>query len=140
MYAIVRLRGSVNMPPEIKDTMQMFRLTRANHCVVFPENKDIEGMLRKVKNYVTWGEIAPETLEKLLFKRGRLEGDKRIEKADVKSLAKKITERGFKEAKVKPVFRLSPPSGGLKSVKLSYPKGDMGYRKDEINRLVSRML
>ncbi|MDY6932317.1 MAG: uL30 family ribosomal protein, partial [Halobacteriota archaeon] len=34
MYAVVRLRGNVNVRPEIKDTLKMLRLNRINHCVL----------------------------------------------------------------------------------------------------------
>ncbi|MCR3883747.1 MAG: uL30 family ribosomal protein, partial [Methanothrix sp.] len=44
MYAIVRLRGSVNTKPDIKDTLKMLRLHRINHCVVVPESPHYRGM------------------------------------------------------------------------------------------------
>jgi large subunit ribosomal protein L30 len=95
-------------------------------------------MLHVIENLVTWGEINGETLEKLIYKRGRMPGDRKIEKKDAKALAKKISEK--KETEVKNVFRLNPPSGGFKSVKLSFPKGAAGNRGDKINELLKRMI
>jgi large subunit ribosomal protein L30 len=53
-------------------------------------------------------------------------------------LSGKCEVKDFK--KLKPVFRLTPPSKGFKSVKEAYPKGDLGYRGKEINELMGRMI
>ena len=37
-WAVVRVRGSVNVKPKIKETMKLMRLNRVNHCVIIPEN------------------------------------------------------------------------------------------------------
>ena len=33
-WAVVRVRGSVNVKPKIKETMKLMRLNRVNHCVI----------------------------------------------------------------------------------------------------------
>lgn len=78
MYAIVKLRGSVGIKPEIKYTLQLLRLHRINHCAIVDENDYYRGMLKRVKDYVAWGEISEDMLELLLKRRGRLEGGKRL--------------------------------------------------------------
>jgi ribosomal protein L30/L7E len=40
----------------------------------------------------------------------------------------------------KKIFHLKPPKKGLKSIKLRYPEGDIGYRGKEINVLIKRMM
>ena len=152
MYAVVRLRGSVKVRKEILDTLKMLRLHRVNHCVLVPKTKDYEGMLKKVKDYVTYGEIKKETLVKLLKERGRLVGNKKLTEDSLNKITGFKTFEEFAEAmlkgkvklkdypQIKPVFRLSPPKHGLKSKKLHYPKGDLGYRGDAINELVERMI
>jgi len=37
-------------------------------------------------------------------------------------------------------FALKPPVGGLKAIKLVWPKGDLGYRGEAINELLKRMI
>jgi len=69
MYAVLRIRGSVNTSPQLKATMKMLRLERVNHCVLIPKNESYDGMLKKAKDYITWGEINQVTLEKLIAKR-----------------------------------------------------------------------
>ncbi len=140
LYAVVRIRGRVGVDARIRDTLKLLRLERPNHCVVVPKNPSYEGMLKKAQNYVTWGEISEDMLKKLVFKRGRYEGDKRLGRDEAEKIAKIILEKGMKAAPIKPVFRLSPPSGGYKSVKLLYPKGDAGYRGEKINDLLKRMI
>jgi large subunit ribosomal protein L30 len=142
VYAVIRVRGTVNVKPDIKKTMQLLRLSRANHCV-----------LQIVKDYTTWGEINTETLTKLLSTRGKLIGDKPLTEEYLKKaapyhsfekLSSAIVENKVKYKdipEVKPLFRLSPPKKGHRTVKRSFVnKGSLGYRKDAINTLIERML
>jgi large subunit ribosomal protein L30 len=153
MYAVVRVRGTVNVKPDIRKTMQLLRLTRANHCVLVEENVVYKGMLQRVKDYTTWGEINKETLAKLLAARGKLSGDRPLteeylkqatpyptfEKLSEALLENKVTYKDIPE--VKPLFRLNPPRKGHGTVKRSFVnKGSLGYRKNEINTLIERML
>ncbi|MFH1978046.1 MAG: 50S ribosomal protein L30 [Candidatus Aenigmatarchaeota archaeon] len=142
MLAVIRIRGEVHLSQEIKDTLSMLRLNRVNHCVVINETLNMTGMLRKTKDYITWGEIDDKTLEKLVAKRGRLVGDKKIEEKMSKEVVKEILKnKSTKNVKdLKPVFRLSPPSKGYKSVRSSYPRGSLGYRGDNINILLNKMI
>lgn len=137
--AVIRIRGSVSVHASIRDTMNMLRLNRVNHCVIVPGTPAFRGMLRRAMNYLTWGEINPETLEALIQKRGRLPGGKRLEKWNVKRITEKLAGGG-KDDKIKPVFRLSPPSKGFKSIRRHFPKGDLGYRGGKINDLLKRMI
>jgi len=152
MFAVIRLRGSSGVRGDIRDTLEMLRLKFVNNCVILPERDDYKGMVDKVKDYVTYGEIDKKTLVKMLEKRIRLWGNKRVDEKVLKEVTKfesfekladglmsgKTELKNFKE--VSPVFRLSPPSKGLKSIKEHYPKGDLGYRGEKINELIERMI
>jgi len=141
MYAAVRVRGYIGTEKSVRDTLSMLRLERVNHCVLIPNTPVMKGMVTKVKDYVTWGEIDKTTLEKLVEKRGRLPGDKKLDPTKAKSVVKLIEkEESVKNVEIKPVFRLSPPSKGYKTVRMPYPKGDLGYRGDKINPLLKRMI
>ncbi|MCX6671065.1 MAG: 50S ribosomal protein L30 [Euryarchaeota archaeon] len=153
VYAVIRVRGTVNIKPDIKKTMQLLRLTRANHCVLLEENAVYKGMLQMVKDYTTWGEINKETLMKLLSMRGKLIGDKPLTEEYLKKAAPYHSFEKLSEAimenkvkykdipEVKPLFRLNPPKKGHRTVKRSFVnKGSLGYRKDAINLLIERML
>ena len=153
VYAVVRVRGTVNVRHDIKKTLEMLRLNRVNHCVLVEENESYKGMLQKAKDYITWGEIEKDTLVELIRKRGRLIGDKPLDDDYVKSatsyksieeLAEAIIEGKIKYRElpeIKPVFRLSPPRKGYEGIKRAYTVGGaLGYRGKDINDLIKRML
>ena len=142
LFAVVRVRGSVGITRDLADTLMMLRLHRINHCVIVPKNQNYDGMLHKARNFITWGEIDRETLEKLVAKRGRFAGDKRVKDVSyAKELAHFIISgKTVKETGIKPVFRLSPPSKGYKSTKALFPRGSLGYRGEKINELLKRMI
>lgn len=142
LFAVVMVRGVVGTNRKLKDTLRMLRLDRINHCVIVPKNQNYDGMLHKARNFITWGEIDRETLEKLVSKRGRFAGDKRVTDLNyAKELAQlMLSGKKVKDIGIKPVFRLSPPSKGYKSTKVLYPRGSLGYRGEKINELIKRMI
>ncbi len=141
LYAIIRIRGSVNARKEIEDTMEMLKLKKVNNCMLYPKNPIIGGMLKKARTYLTWGEISEKALLDLLLKRGRLAGNKKLDDKKAKEeLEKLLKEKSHKNLEIKLPLRLSPPSKGYSSVKQAYPKGDYGYRKEKINELIDRMI
>lgn len=154
MFAVVRLSGTVGIRKEISDTMRMLRLNHANECTLLPETESMKGMLQKCKDYVTWGEIDNETLIELLKKRLRMKKSnmKKVAENDLKEIAGYDTFEKFSqdliEGKIKvrdfeilqPVFRLTPPSKGFKSLKEHFPRGEAGYRGKDINDLLRRMM
>ena len=112
--AIIRIRGGIKVKGTIKDTMNMLRLYRKNYCVVVEGNASIMGMINKIKDYITWGEIDDDTFKMLVEKKG---------------------EKKF--------FRLSPPRGGFerKGIKVPFKVGGaLGYRAEKINDLIKRMV
>jgi large subunit ribosomal protein L30 len=149
----VRIRGMSDISQEIKDTMSMLRLTRNCHATLVDDRPAYKGMLRKSKDYLTWGEVSQENIALLLKKRGRLVGDKKLTDEYAKELGYKslddLAEAIFKVEvecsslpTVKPVFRLRPPKKGFKGkIKRSYAAGgELGYRGDAINDLLKRMV
>ncbi len=148
-YAIIRVRGRTGIKPDIKRTMHLLNLTRVNHCVVMGESAQLKGMLNKCKDYVTWGEVNKDVFAKVVQKRGRLAGNKRISKKFLKDKGFKnynelaeaiLSGKKAKDIGIKPVFRLHPPSGGYKHIKYAYPRGALGYRREAINALLRRMI
>jgi large subunit ribosomal protein L30 len=142
MYAAILIRGLVGQKKENKHTLIMLRLVRKMHCVLINEKNDcMKGMLQKIRNYITWGEIDDENLKTLIMKRGRKEGDVRLSESEAEEVFKKLKAGEKIPEGVKPVFRLSPPSKGFKkSIKQHYPDGELGYRGKDINELLKRMI
>src|SRR3989338_4852362 len=70
--AVILVRGLARIITPIKDTLIMLRLTRKNFCVVLDNTPSNRGMISKVKDFVAWGEISPDVLDKLVAARGEL--------------------------------------------------------------------
>ena len=118
------------------------------------ENDYYRGMLKRVKDYVAWGEISEDMLELLLKRRGRLEGGKRLTEVylrdntpfeSFKALAHALCSGEVKmqeltRYKIKPVLRLHPPRKGHRGIKRSVKQGgELGYHGTAINELLYKM-
>ncbi len=143
MYAVIRIRGTANITKEVRDTMHMLRLNKPNHCIVIPETDTNKGMLKRTKDYITWGEIDQKTLEELIAKRAKISSTKKPDPKNLKTITEQIKKGQIKESGIKPVFQLSPPRKGFerKGIKKTFNQGGaLGYRKDKINALILKML
>jgi large subunit ribosomal protein L30 len=152
-FAVLRLRGKGDLRHTVKDTLRLLHLTRQNHCTVVPQDATYRGMLQLVKDHVTWGEVDPEVLARLLLKRGRRVGDRPIDDAFIKDHSKyksiwdlsqalaKGEARLSEVRELRPVLRLPPPRKGFRGIKRGFHDGgDLGYRGKAINDLLGRML
>ncbi len=111
--AIIRIVGQIGLSDDINETFQRLKLKKKYTCIVIEKMTDVqEGMIKKIKNFIAYGEITKETYDKLVEKRGQKE---------------------------KNVFRLHPARGGI-NTKKPFPKGVLGNHKQEINKLIERML
>jgi len=154
MLLVIRTRGNVRVRPQIEDGLKKLRLGRNHSAIVVKNTQSMRGMINRVKDYVTWGEIDSDIAEILVSKRGRLSGNRRLsdeyvkEHSEYKSMKEFSESLAAGEAKLsdveglKPLFRLSPPSGGYRG-KISDPikkGGVLGYRGPDINNLAKRMI
>ena len=154
-YIVVRARSNVGVERSIRETMSYLNLTKVNHAVIIPENDQYVGMLRKAKDYITWGKADLATVESMLSERGRMSGDAPLPDAIVAEATDYKTIGDFAKAIVaneatvkdvpglKRVFRLHPPRGpkGWGGIKRSYVVGGaLGSRGDDIKALVERMI
>ena len=152
--AIVRIAGKVGVNRDIKDTFNLLRLYNKYTCTVVPSTKNYLGMVMKLNNYVTWGEIDKDTFKLLLEKRGKITKKEKFSEEYLKKQVK-LTINEFvenfmnfkKEIKdipgLKNFFKLCPPKGGFErnSTKKPYSLGGtLGYRKDKINELILKMI
>ena len=135
--AAIRVRGIIGVNSRIEGTLKMLRLYKNNYCCVLPNNQIYVGMLKKAKDYITWGEIDDDTFNSLVDKRGE----------ESNAVAKKGIAANdsimINNKKIKKFFRLSPPRKGFerKGIKHSFSEGGvLGYRGVKINDLIKRML
>lgn len=111
--AIILVRSIINVHPDVRETLDKLKLRRKNACVIYPETPSLQGMLRVVKDFVTWGEISGDVEKKLSDK---MKGN---------------------------VCHLHPPRGGYgrNGIKKSFTQGGaLGDRKDKINNLIEGMI
>lgn len=116
--AVVLIRGLIGSRTNIRDTLIMLRLHRKNACVLVPNTPSIQGMLKKAKDYITWGEISLDTQKKLDSARKKSEGKM-------------------------PLYHLNSPKKGYgrKGVKVGFTVGGaLGKRGEKINDLIERMI
>ena len=71
MYAVIRIRGLTGVSRDIDRTLKQLRLYKKNYCVVVPKTAVYMGMIKKVKDYVTWGNIEESTYNTLIEKRAK---------------------------------------------------------------------
>jgi large subunit ribosomal protein L30 len=151
-FFVVRIRGGVDAQKTVEATLTMLRMERNNYATILKENPSYIGMLRKAKDYITWGEPTIETVKLLLEARGKLMGDAKVNDESLKELGYESVEKlataivsgeiEFSQLNgVKPFFRMHPPKKGFKrTVKRPYrDHGELGYRGEAINELIKRM-
>ncbi|MCD4800023.1 MAG: 50S ribosomal protein L30 [Methanococcoides sp.] len=152
MFAVVRIRGPVNVSGKIEDTLGMLRLHKVNHCVFLQDTPNNKGMIQKSKDYIAYGTVDVESLTEVLGNRGRLEGDARLTDEYVKENSEFASIASFAEALVngdakitdvpllKPVFRLHPPRKGHAGMKRTAQQGGvLGNHGDDIKALLNKM-
>jgi large subunit ribosomal protein L30 len=148
----IRIRGTINCPKRIEDTLRMLRIDRNNYATFLDDRPDYTGMLLKAKDWITWGEPDVETIKMILNKRAEIPGGVKMTESHIQELGFDNIEKLAESIRscevelnklegIKPFFRLHPPKKGFKrSVKRPYNnKGELGYRGDAINELARRM-
>ena len=152
--AVVRIRGRVDIKPDIRYTLDMLHIRRKFWATIIPLTPSYRGMLHKVKDYTTYGEISRDTLIELLRNRGELTNGGKLtddwlrentEFSTIEELADALISGKMRLHRLewlKPYFRLTPPKGGFKrTTKRAWTDGgELGYRGDEINKLLRRMI
>lgn len=151
--AVVRVRGTISAPVQVRETLRMLNLERNNHAILIDNRPSFLGMLKTAQNFVTWGEVSKEIIMAMLKENGRLAGNKKLtdeyaQKIGYKSL-EELAEAIFnckveywKLPEIQPYFKLHPPSKGFKGkIKKGYSVGgELGYRGEQINALLKRMI
>lgn len=150
--AVARVRGLTGVRSEVEETLKMLRLNHSCHAVLIDDRSSYLGMLKRVENCITWGEVAKETILTLLKERGRTVGKKsltdeyakKVSYDSLDALAEALWKLEVEYGNlpdIEPVFRLHPPRKGFKGgVKKSYSAGGaLGYRGEAINDLLKKM-
>ncbi len=141
MLAVIRIHGMVKIKKKVEETLYRMRLRRKYSCVVLNPTKEQLGMLKKLRDFVAFGEIDDKTLKELIEKRGKLI-NKNKAKHETGDIIKGLKgNKKLQDFNLKPFFRLHPPRKGIESKKhFGVGKGVLGDNKNKINDLIMRML
>lgn len=140
MIIVIRIKGKVKIKQKLEEVLFRLRLRKKYACVLISDKDKVRlGMLKRVKDHVAFGEIEKGALVRLIEKRG-----KRTDKMPIKDPEKIVDEllngKQLTALGLKPFFALHSPRGGLKSSKQQFPRGVLGNHKQEINKLIEKML
>jgi large subunit ribosomal protein L30 len=151
----VRIDGMPGVRPPQESTLNALRMKTRFSAVLLRDNPAIRGMLRRVKDHVTWGEAKKEDLKLLLSNRAETEDGLGIDTKFVKEKTKfaglsellselyagKFALKKLWQTGIKPVFRLHPPRGGFRrsSKRPFADSGELGYREDGLHDLLRKM-
>ena len=145
--AVVLIRGTVNTHPDVRKTLELLRLKKKHTCVVVENNDIALGMIKKVKDYVTYGPIDEKTFTQLVENRAQTTTDVKIDAANIAKafFAGEVKLRDFPEQySIKPFFRLHPPKGGYErgGIKTPFTKGGVLGKRDQesMQNLITKMI
>jgi len=139
MIIAVRIAGQVNIDGDMKESLFRIRLRKKYAASLIKETPANLKLLNRIRNHIAYGPISKEMLETLVKVRGKIKDKK--SKADYSKIVKEIEEKDPENWSIKPFFSLHPPRGGI-DAKLHFgrKKGVLGDNKEQINKLVERML
>ncbi|MEK6847221.1 MAG: uL30 family ribosomal protein [Nanoarchaeota archaeon] len=138
MLIVIRISGMVEVPDKIQAALFNMRLRRKYSAVLMHETIENIKLLKKLRDFIAFGKISDENLAKLITLRGEGLNSKKI---DAKSIIIGLDKKPIQELGLKPFFRLHPPRGGIESKKhFGVGKGVLGDNKENINKLLERML
>ncbi len=133
LIAVVRVRGTLGVRRSISETLSRINCKRVNSLALVYGTKSNIGMIKKCSDFITYGAIKEETLEKVLSRK-----EAKVSKEDLQALLE-----GKKRARdiVNVPIRLKPPRRGYEGLKRGFSNGGaLGYRGEKINELLSRMV
>lgn len=123
--AAILIRSMREAKPDIRKTLELLKLTRKNSCGLYQDTIVTKGMLKKAKDYITYGSVDNALVKSMIDKKNPI----------------KINRKG--EKFISNIFNLAPPVGGFerKGIKKPYSIGGvLGNRDSEMSKLIIKML
>lgn len=160
VFFVIRVLGTYGVAPKVRKILQLLRLLQINNGVFLRVNKATVNMLVRAAPYITWGAPSVKSISDLIYKRGyaRIHGqripitsneivNKQLGVFNIKCVEDVIHEiatcgKQFKRVNTwLNVFKLNTPTGGWTAKKINYVEGgDAGFRGDNINNLLAKMI
>jgi large subunit ribosomal protein L30 len=169
VYLVVRMKGTVNVPRWANLTLENLHLNKKFRATIIPENEQTLGMLRKIKELVSWSSVDDAFIKEFIEKKARISAsklataptttmangmnnddaenkieDKTHQNTDLSTVITTISQNQTYLSKIsgiKPWFALNPPKGGFrKKSKRSYSQNGILGENKELISLVKRMM
>jgi large subunit ribosomal protein L30 len=169
VYLVVRMKGTVNVPRWANLTLENLHLNKKFRATIIPENEQTLGMLRKIKELVSWSSVDDAFIKEFIEKKSRTSAsklaiapttttangvnnddaenkieDKIHQNTDLGTVIATISQNQTYLSKIsgiKPWFALNPPKGGFrKKSKRSYSQNGILGENKELISLVKRMM
>jgi large subunit ribosomal protein L30 len=169
VYLVVRMKGTVNVPRWANLTLENLHLNKKFRATIIPENEQTLGMLRKIKELVSWSSVDDAFIKEFIEKKARTSASKLVtvpttttadgvnnndtdgniedkihQKTDLNMVITTISQNQTYLSKIsgiKPWFALNPPKGGFrKKSKRSYSQNGILGENKELISLVKRMM
>ncbi|MBA3750074.1 MAG: uL30 family ribosomal protein, partial [Nitrosopumilus sp.] len=78
VYLVVRMKGTVNVPRWANLTLDNLHLTKKFRATIIPENEQSLGMLRKIKELVSWTSVDNDFIKEFIEKKGRISSSRLV--------------------------------------------------------------
>jgi large subunit ribosomal protein L30 len=169
VYLVVRMKGTVNVPRWANLTLENLHLNKKFRATIIPENEQTLGMLRKIKELVSWSSVDDAFIKEFIEKKARTSASKLAtapttttanemnnndtksniednphQNTDLSTVITTISQNQTYLSKIsgiKPWFALNPPKGGFrKKSKRSYSQNGILGENKELISLVKRMM
>ena len=84
--AVIRIRGGTRIRGDIKDTLAMLNLHNQHNLIIIPNKPNNLGMLKKAKDYITWGVLSEAMKKELETKKSESEAKDKVIEEYVKKI------------------------------------------------------
>ena len=78
VYLVVRMKGTVNVPRWADLTLESLHLDKKFRATIIPENEQSLGMLRKIKEWVSWSSVDDTFVKEFIEKKGRVSSSRLV--------------------------------------------------------------
>lgn len=78
VYLVVRMKGTVNVPRWANLTLESLHLGKKFRATIIPENEQSLGMLRKIKEWVSWSSVDDSFIREFIEKKGRISASRLV--------------------------------------------------------------
>lgn len=121
----VLIRSYTQAKPNIRKTLELLKLTTKNSIGFYNTDTISKGMIRRVKDYITFGEVDSDFINDFVSKNNPIKNNKKSEKY------------------ISYIFNMQPPIGGYgrKGIKTAFVVGGaLGNRDEKIKDLIKKMI